>query len=219
MDYLDFDCVFVALGRLCEIAGLSKPTKHMELGDPARPVEMATSEIVDLMDKIIKNGDCPNFVVPSTDLEKVPMVSFSNGDVVPLGARMSDLEKVVTDLAKKIDKFEGVNDLIVKKVNEVKEHNEKQAMSFAAVTKPTNVPSTVMNPPRTPLRARTNSCASMRTNLIPRERLDSTKRKHDETGNDKPEEDYQVVTGRRNARRQINYGKSQVQITGRCCPI
>ena len=111
VDYIDFNEMYDALCTLHGRAGLKEPTKHRDMGDPDIPKEKTALALVELLEKFHNGefGGVPNFVCHSKDIHRIPMASFAKNDTVSLGTRMTDLEKIITELMKKIDKFEGVS--------------------------------------------------------------------------------------------------------------
>ena len=81
--------------QLCE-----KPVKHIDNGKPGRALDLSTDELVDILWKLDKSVDCPDFVISSRDLINVPVTSLSNKDVVPLDQEWMVLKRQLLHLSR-----------------------------------------------------------------------------------------------------------------------
>ena len=137
-----FEQVFGALMKLYnpDAVGVhfcDKPVKHIDNGKPGRALDLSTDELVDIVWKLDKSDDCPDFVISSRELINVPVTSLSNKDVVPLGSRLDGLEKTVASLVKSIEDLK--NNQAKEVPNIVVDQEVQPSFSAVAATAASNV--------------------------------------------------------------------------------
>ena len=86
------------------------PPGHRDTAERSA-ASLYAKELVALVQELDKSDKLPKLVVSSDQLYRVPMGKrgLSSSDVVPISARMNDLEGIVKKLCKSFEKFKCEN--------------------------------------------------------------------------------------------------------------